>query len=302
MGDAIATNMFMLGYAWQHGWVPLSEAAVLKSIELNGVSVDFNQQSFAWGRLAAHDLAAVEKELKVLAPAQVIEFKRAPTLEDLITRRSDFLTAYQHAAYAQTYRAFVDQVRAAESKIVAASQPLRLTEAVARYLFKLMAYKDEYEVARLHSDPAFKAKIAGMFEGDIAIKYHLAPPLLSKRDREGHLIKREFGSWVGKVFPLLASLRFLRGSLLDPFGHTEERKGERALIVRYQQTIAGLLPSLSTENLAQVVAVASIPEDIRGYGHVKERHVLAATQKEAGILSALKVGATGGKTDGRHAA
>jgi indolepyruvate ferredoxin oxidoreductase len=141
-----------------------------------------------------------------------------------------------------------------------------------------------------------------MFEGDIAIKYHLAPPLLSKRDREGHLIKREFGSWVGKVFPLLASLRFLRGSLLDPFGHTEERKGERALIVRYQQTIAGLLPSLSTENLAQVVAVASIPEDIRGYGHVKERHVLAATQKEAGILSALKVGATGGKTDGRHAA
>jgi indolepyruvate ferredoxin oxidoreductase len=302
MGDAIATNMFMLGYAWQHGWVPLSEAAVLKSIELNGVSVDFNQQSFAWGRLAAHDLAAVEKELKVLAPAQVIEFKRAPTLEDLITRRSDFLTAYQHAAYAQTYRAFVDQVRAAESKIVSASQPLRLTEAVARYLFKLMAYKDEYEVARLHSDPAFKAKIAGMFEGDIAIKYHLAPPLLSKRDREGHLIKREFGSWVGKVFPLLASLRFLRGSLLDPFGHTEERKGERALIVRYQQTIAGLLPSLSTENLAQVVAVASIPEDIRGYGHVKERHVLAATQKEAGILSALKVGATGGKTDGRHAA
>ena len=302
MGDAIATNMFMLGYAWQHGWVPLSEAAVLKSIELNGVSVDFNQQSFAWGRLAAHDLAAVEKELKVLAPAQVIEFKRAPTLEDLITRRSDFLTAYQHAAYAQTYRAFVDQVRAAESKIVGASQPLRLTEAVARYLFKLMAYKDEYEVARLHSDPAFKAKIAGMFEGDISIKYHLAPPLLSKRDREGHLIKREFGSWVGKVFPLLASLRFLRGSLLDPFGHTEERKGERALIVRYQQTIAGLLPSLSTENLAQVVAVASIPEDIRGYGHVKERHVLAATQKEAGILSALKVGATGGKTDGRHAA
>ena len=288
MGDAIATNMFMLGYAWQRGWVPLSEAALLKAIELNGVSVDFNQQSFAWGRLAAHDLSDVEKSLQALAPAQVIAFKRTPTLDELMQRRIEFLTAYQNKAYADTYRVFVDQVRAAENAVAASAQPLRLTEAVARYLFKLMAYKDEYEVARLHSDGAFKAKIAGMFEGDYQVKYHLAPPLLSKRDAQGHLIKRQFGSWVGKVFPVLASLRFLRGSVFDPFGYTEERQSERALIVSYREMIAGLLPGLRAENLAQMVELARIPEDIRGYGHVKERHLKNAKQKEAALLAALK--------------
>ena len=302
MGDAIATNMFMLGYAFQRGWVPLSEQALLKAIELNGVSVDFNQQSFAWGRLAADDLSAVEKEMKALAPAQVIEFKRAPTLDEMIKRRTSFLTDYQNAAYADSYRQFVEQVRAAESKLVSAGQSLRLTETVARYFFKLMAYKDEYEVARLHSDPAFKQKIAGMFEGNYSIKYHLAPPLLSDRDANGHLIKRQFGSWVGMVFPLLAKLRFLRGSLLDPFGHTEERKGERALILEYRNTIAALLPTLSSDNLSQMVELASIPEDIRGYGHVKERHLKNAKQKEAKLLDALKPTTTSVPDSGRHAA
>jgi indolepyruvate ferredoxin oxidoreductase len=302
MGDAIATNMFMLGYAFQRGWVPLSEQALLKAIELNGVSVDFNQQSFAWGRLAADDLSAVEKEMKALAPAQVIEFKRAPTLDEMIKRRTSFLTDYQNAAYADSYRQFVEQVRAAESKLVLAGQSLRLTETVARYFFKLMAYKDEYEVARLHSDPAFKQKIASMFEGNYSIKYHLAPPLLSDRDANGHLIKRQFGSWVGMVFPLLAKLRFLRGSLLDPFGHTEERKGERALILEYRNTIAALLPTLSSDNLSQMVELASIPEDIRGYGHVKERHLKNAKQKEAKLLDALKPTTTSVPDSGRHAA
>lgn len=302
MGDAIATNMFMLGYAWQHGWVPLTEASILQSIALNGVSIEFNQQSFAWGRLAAHDLSAVEKELKILVPSQVIEFKRAPSLDDVITRRVAFLTDYQNAAYADSYKIFVDQVRKAEAAIAGASPSQRLTEAVARYLFKLMAYKDEYEVARLHSAAAFKSKIEGMFEGDFAIKYHLAPPLLSKRDSHGHLVKREFGSWVGKVFPLLAGLRFLRGSVLDPFGHTEERKSERALIDTYRKTIVQLLPHLTADNLAQVVALASIPEDIRGYGHVKERHLQAAKQKEAALLASLKMTTQNMKPDGRHAA
>jgi indolepyruvate ferredoxin oxidoreductase len=301
MGDAIATNMFMLGYAFQRGWVPLSEEALLKAIELNGVSVDFNQQSFAWGRLAADNLEAVEKEMKALAPAQVIEFKRAPTLDETIKRRIAFLTDYQNATYADSYRQFVEQVRAAESKLVAAGQSLRLTEAVARYFFKLMAYKDEYEVARLHSDPAFKQKIAGMFEGNYSIKYHLAPPLLSKRDTNGHLVKRQFGSWVGMVFPLLAKLRFLRGSLLDPFGHTEERKSERALILDYRNAIAALLPTLSSENLSQMVELASVPEDIRGYGHVKERHLKNAKQKEAKLLDALKP-INSAPESGRHAA
>lgn len=304
MGDSIATNMFMLGYAWQRGWVPLSEGALLKAIELNGVSVDFNQQSFAWGRLAAHDLDAIEQEVKALAPAQVIEFKRKPSLEDVIKRRIEFLTGYQNAAYAESYREFVERVRAEESKVIAAGQPLKLTEAVARYLFKLMAYKDEYEVARLHSDPAFKARIANMFEGDYQIKYHLAPPLLSKRDANGHLVKQQFGSWVGKVFPLLAKLRFLRGTMLDPFGHTDERKTERALITQYRDTIASLCASLTADNLSQVVAVASIPEEIRGYGHVKERHLRNAKEKEAQLLAALKSGGatTTVREIGRHAA
>jgi indolepyruvate ferredoxin oxidoreductase len=197
---------------------------------------------------------------------------------------------------------FVAEVRAAESKLASDGQSLRLTEAVARYLFKLMAYKDEYEVARLHSDPAFKQKIAGMFEGNYSIKYHLAPPLLSRRDSHGHLVKRQFGSWVGMVFPLLAKMRFLRGSLLDPFGHTEERKGERALIAEYRDTIASLLPQLSSDNLSQMVELAGIPEDIRGYGHVKERHLKNAKQKEARLLDVLKSGAKPAPSSGRHAA
>ncbi len=302
MGDSIATNMFMLGYAWQRGWVPLSEEALLRAIELNGVSVDFNQQSFAWGRLAAHDLDAVEQEVKALAPAQVIEFKRKPSLEDMIRQRIDFLTAYQNAAYADSYREFVERVRADEARVVTAGQPLKLTEAVARYLFKLMAYKDEYEVARLHSDPAFKARIANMFEGDYKIKYHLAPPLLSKRDANGHLVKRQFGSWVGKVFPLLAKFRFLRGTMLDPFGRTEERKTERALITQYRDTIAALCASLTAENLPKVIEVASVPEEIRGYGHVKERHLRNAKEHEERLMAALKSGGPTVTEVGRHAA
>jgi indolepyruvate ferredoxin oxidoreductase len=300
MGDSIATNMFMLGYAWQRGWVPLSEEALLKAIELNGVSVDFNRQSFAWGRLAAHDLAAVEKEVQALAPAQVIEFKRQPTLDDMIRRRVEFLTGYQNAAYAESYRAFVERVRADELRVAGNDGPLQLTEAVARYLFKLMAYKDEYEVARLHSDPAFKARIATMFEGDYAVKYHLAPPLLSKRDAQGHLVKQAYGSWVGKVFPLLAKLRFLRGSVLDPFGHTEERKTERALITTYRETMSSLCASLTPERLPLVTEVARIPEEIRGYGHVKERHLRNAKEKEAKLLAQLKAGVA--PEGGRHAA
>lgn len=301
MGDSIATNMFMLGYAWQRGWVPLSEEALIKAIELNGVSVGFNQQSFAWGRLAAHDIDALQKEIKVLAPAQVIEFKRAPTLDDLISRRVDFLTSYQNKAYASSYHRFVEQVRAAENKL-APQGPHKLTEAVARYLFKLMAYKDEYEVARLHSDPAFKKRIASMFEGNYSIKYHLAPPLLSAKDAHGHLVKREFGSWVGWVFPVLAKLRFLRGTRLDLLGYTQERKSERALIKHYRETITNLLPQLTAENISTVVAIASVPEDIRGYGHVKERHLHNAKEKEAELLKKLKTSTINIHEVGRHAA
>jgi indolepyruvate ferredoxin oxidoreductase len=281
MGDNIATNMFMLGYAWQKGWVPLSEAAIMKAIELNGVSVEFNKQAFAWGRAGGHDLQAL---VKLTTPAQVIEFKRNPTLDELITKRVTALTAYQDAAYANQYLQLVEQVRAAESQLNGGK---RLTEAVARNYYKLMAYKDEYEVARLYTNGAFTEKIAGMFEGDYQLKFHLAPPLLAKHDANGHLIKQEFGPWMMKAFGLLAKLKGLRGTAFDIFGRTEERKTERALIEQYRATIGALLPQLTADNLAQAVAIASIPDDIRGFGHVKERHLKAAKEKEARLLAAF---------------
>jgi indolepyruvate ferredoxin oxidoreductase len=281
MGDSIATNMFMLGYAFQKGHVPLSEAALVKAIELNGVSVGFNKAAFHWGRTAAHDLASVTK---LTTPAKVIEFKRIQTLDDIITRRVDLLTAYQNSDYAKQYKSFVDQVRAEEAKL---GKSTRLSEAVARYYYKLMAYKDEYEVARLYTDGAFQQKVAGMFDGDIQLKFHLAPPIFAKSDAKGHLIKQEFGPWMMKAFGVLAKFKGLRGTALDPFGRTAERKMERALISEYRDTVTGLLSKLTADNLAQAVAIASIPEDIRGYGHVKERHLLAAKQKEASLLAAF---------------
>jgi indolepyruvate ferredoxin oxidoreductase len=176
MGDAIATNMFMLGYAFQKGRVPLQEASIMKAIELNGVSIAFNKAAFNCGRTAAHDLASVQK---LVTPAKVIEFKRSQTLDEVLNRRVELLTAYQNPAYARQYQDFVVRVRAAEAQV---GKGTRLSDAVARNLHKLMAYKDEYEVARLYTDPAFMAKIDGMFEGDIKLKFHLAPPLMAKHD------------------------------------------------------------------------------------------------------------------------
>jgi indolepyruvate ferredoxin oxidoreductase len=278
MGDSIATNMFMLGYSFQKGKVPLSEEALMKAIELNGVQVGFNKSAFNWGRYCAHDTAAVAK---LATPATVIEFKRTQSLEEVIAKRVELLTAYQNAGYARQYSDFVAQVQAAESALGGK----KLTEAVARYLYKLMAYKDEYEVARLHTDPAFRDKIANMFEGDYKLKFHLAPPLLAKKDKEGRLLKQEFGPWMMKAFSVLAKLKGLRGTALDVFGYTAERKMERALIGEYRNTVTGLLGKLNAGNLATAVAIARIPEDIRGYGHVKERHLKAAKQKEAALLA-----------------
>jgi indolepyruvate ferredoxin oxidoreductase len=285
MGDTIAANMFMLGYAWQKAWVPLTQAALMRAIELNGVAIDFNKQAFNWGRVAAHDMAALKK---MVMPAQVISFTRAASLDDIIKKRVDFLTEYQDAAYAEQYRSFVAQVQAREAQIVD-GKPLRLSEAVAKYLFKLMAYKDEYEVARLYTNGKFQEKIADMFEGDYSINFHLAPPLFAKRDAQGHLVKQKFGPWMMKAFGLLAKMKSLRGGSLDIFGRTEERKMERALIVEYRQLLSEILPQLNADNLAKAVALASIPEDIRGYGHVKERHFAAAKTKQAQLLLEFKM-------------
>ncbi|MDY7576913.1 indolepyruvate ferredoxin oxidoreductase family protein [Herbaspirillum sp. RTI4] len=303
LGDAIATNMFMLGYAFQKGWVPLSEGAILKAIELNALSVEFNQLAFAWGRSAAHDPASVAQlAQRNGARAQVIAFKRTPPLAQQIATRVAFLSAYQNAAYAEQYRSFVASVEAAEA-VLPGIRPPRLSTAVATYLFKLMAYKDEYEVARLYTDGAFTRKIAAMFEGNYKLRFHLAPPLFSRHDANGHLIKKEFGSWAMQAFRVLARLRFLRGSVFDPFGHTRERKQERALIDAYRETISALLPRLTAFNLVQAVEIASIPEGIRGYGHVKERHLEAALEKQARLLAGFDNPAAAQPDDGiSHAA
>jgi indolepyruvate ferredoxin oxidoreductase len=266
LGASVYTNMLMLGYAWQMGRVPLSLPALMRAIELNGVQVKSNQAAFEWGRRLAHDPAAASVPAET---ARAIERAGKPSIDELVAKRAAFLTRYQNGAYAARYKSFVDIVRAAESPL----QSERLTEAVARNLFKLMAYKDEYEVARLHTDPAFAAQIAAMFEGEFRLVHHLAPPLLAWRNGRGEPVKRPFGRWIRPVFRLLAMLRGLRGTALDPFGRTAERRTERALIGEYRACVDELVRGLSAQNLGLAAEIASLPEDIRGYGHVKARHL-----------------------------
>ncbi|MBX3638076.1 MAG: indolepyruvate ferredoxin oxidoreductase family protein, partial [Rubrivivax sp.] len=285
IGDSIYTNPLLLGYAWQQGRVPLSHAALMRAIELNGVQVDNNKAAFEWGRRCAHDLAAVQALYKAAA---VIQFVKKPSLDEMVTRRVDFLTGYQDAAYAAQYKAFVERVREAESRLGAGTA---LAEAVARYLFKLMAYKDEYEVARLHTDPAFVQKVADMFEGDYRLVHHLAPPLTAKRNDKGELVKKPYGPWMRSAFGLLAKLKGLRGGALDIFGRSEERRTERALIRQYRDCIEELLKTLDAGNVALAAEIARIPEDIRGYGHVKERHLKAARAKWDALMQRWRAGA-----------
>ncbi|MFO1285728.1 MAG: indolepyruvate ferredoxin oxidoreductase family protein [Rubrivivax sp.] len=290
LGDSIYTNPLLLGYAWQKGRVPLTHAALMRAIELNGVQVENNKAAFEWGRRCAHDLAAVQALYRA---QQVIEVVRRPSLQEMMKARAEFLTGYQSAGYAAEYTAFVEQVKAAEERLAAdgGSKALPLTEAVARYLFKLMAYKDEYEVARLHSDAAFNAKIAGMFEGDYKLVHHLAPPLLAKHNERGELVKRPFGTWVQPAFAVLAKLKGLRGTAFDPFGRSEERRSERALIGEYRASIEELLRTLSAGNRALAVEIARLPEEIRGFGHVKERHLKAARAKWQALMQRWRSGA-----------
>jgi indolepyruvate ferredoxin oxidoreductase len=283
LGDSIYANPLLLGYAWQRGRVPLSHAALMRAMELNAVQIDNNKAAFEWGRRCAHDLAAVQALFKAQA---VIQFVKKPSVDETIHKRVEFLTGYQDAAYAQQYKAFVEQVRSAEAKLGGTA----LTEAVARYLFKLMAYKDEYEVARLHTDPAFTDKIAAMFEGDYKIVHHLAPPAIAKKNDKGELIKQPFGPWVRSAFGLLAKMKSLRGGALDFFGKSEERQTERALIAEYRSSIEELLRGLTADNRALAVDIARIPEDIRGYGHVKERHLKAARVKWQALLQRWRGG------------
>ncbi len=337
LGDAIASNLFILGYAWQQGLVPISFEALMRAIELNGAAVAMNQQAFAWGRLAAIDPLAVqqaaglvrnlptdaertpgplrnlppgqweghewganaapretgdERELRGLPDAGTQDAEAFAPLEDgslsrsldeLIVRRAAFLVDYQDKAYAERYTKLVARVRQAEQQH--APGCTALAEAVARYYFKLLAYKDEYEVARLYTSGEFQRRLQQQFEGDYQVRFHLAPPLFAKRDDNGQLVKKEYGPWMFKAFGLLAKLKFLRGGPLDIFGRTDERRGERQLIADYEATIELLLKDLSAERVALAVEIASIPEHIRGFGHVKERHLHAAKAREAALLA-----------------
>ncbi|HEX2542532.1 MAG TPA: indolepyruvate ferredoxin oxidoreductase family protein [Caldimonas sp.] len=301
LGDSIYTNPLLLGYAWQKGRVPLSHAALIRAIELNGVQVQNNKAAFEWGRRAAHDLAAVQA---LLTTGQVIELvRRSVNVDDLIARRVEFLTAYQNAAYARRYKELVERVRTAEAEVIfsrTATRPdvarasTRLTETVARYLFKLMAYKDEYEVARLHADTGFVQRVAAQFEGELGkdfhLAYHLAPPLTASRNAKGELQKQRFGLWMLTAFRVLARLKFLRGTPLDPFGRTEERRTERALVQEYRDCIEEVLRSLGPANLGLAIEIARIPEMIRGFGHVKDRHLAAARPKWDALMADWRAG------------
>ena len=281
LGDSIYANPLLLGYAWQQGRVPLGHAALLRAITLNGTQVDNNKAAFEWGRRCAHDLAAVQA---LFQATQVIQLVKKPSLDELVRRRVEFLTGYQDAAYASQYAAFVDRVRQAEAAAHGVSGS-RLADAVARNLFKLMAYKDEYEVARLHTDPAFTAKIDGMFEGDYKLVHHLAPPILGKVNAQGQPVKQAFGPWMRSAFGMLAKCKGLRGGPLDIFGKTEERRTERALIGEYRQTVEELLQGLTADNIGSALEIARLPEDIRGYGHVKARHLAAVRPKWQRLLA-----------------
>jgi indolepyruvate ferredoxin oxidoreductase len=300
LGDAIYTNPFVLGFAWQRGWVPLRHESLVRAIELNAVQVEKNLAAFEWGRRAAHDLESVRRIVGSLgrAPSQegsskIIALHSPKALDKLIEKRLAYLSDYQNEAYAARYGRLVAQVRSAEAELDIGDGQYALTEAVAKNLHKLMAYKDEYEVARLYADPAFVEKVKSSFEGDWKIKFHLAPPAFSKKDAKGHLVKKQYGPWVLPAMRVLAKMKFLRGTAFDMFGKTEERKMERSLIVEYEALVKELVAGLTPQKLALAIELASLPDSMRGYGHVKDNNVRAAKTKWDALLARWRDGRGG---------
>lgn len=284
-GDTIAANLFMLGYASQSGLLPVSPAAIARAVEINGVAIAFNQSAFALGRLLVIDPDKIEAAVANTKTA--IEFTPLTELDDIVAHRVKLLTAYQDARYASRYRALVDEVAAAEARAVSGSKALAVM--VARNFAKLMAYKDEYEVARLHADPVFQEELRATFEDGAKLRYNLAPPLFSKRDPEtGRLLKREFGPWLGKLFPLLAKGKRLRGTAFDPFGYTGERRMERALIDEYEARMRAIVTDLKSVNHKLAIEAASLPGQIRGYGHVKDASVAQVRELEVSVMERFR--------------
>jgi indolepyruvate ferredoxin oxidoreductase len=286
LGDSIATNLFMLGYAFQKGLVPVSSAAIERAIELNATAVETNKQAFLWGRRAAVDRAAVERLVDEANP-EPASHRQATTLDEIVARRVELLTDYQDAAYAARYQALVEKVKRAEAERTPGRHGL--AEAVARYYAKLLAYKDEYEVARLHSDGTLLAQIAEQFEGDYRLEFNLAAPIIARRDpATGQPIKRKFGPWMLNAFRLLAALKGLRGTRLDVFGYSAERRLERQLIAEYEKLVDEIVAGLDQDRHTIAVELASLPEQIRGYGHIKAAHLAKTRQRETELLAAFR--------------
>ena len=284
LGDTIATNMFMVGFAWQQGGLPLSRVSILEAIRLNGVEAEMNAAAFEWGRLAAHDPTAAQRAAGV-SPEELSS--AAPSLAEIMARRVAFLTDYRNAAYAARYRTRIDRIAAAERRNLPGETAL--AEEVAHSLFKLMAIKDEYEVARLFTDGTFERQLRNQFAGWERLEFHLAPPLLARRDkRTGHLKKQSFGPWMMRAFKLLARLRFLRGSPLDLFGRTAERRRERQLLKDYEADLDLIEAKLTAENGATALALAAYPRKIRGFGHVKEAQARPALAERERLLDAFR--------------
>jgi indolepyruvate ferredoxin oxidoreductase len=280
LGDGVTTNVFTLGYAFQKGLVPLSVQALERAILLNGVAVEANLRAFRWGRLAAHDEAAVQGTIRAESGS---EAPRSTGLEALISGREHELVAYQDAALARRYRAGVEAVRKIEQHLLPGRTAL--TEAVARSYFSLLACKDEYEVARLYTNGAFEARLSDQFEGDYRIELHLAPPLFARPDpATGRPRKRAYGPWMLRLMKGLARCKRLRGTPFDVFGYTRERRLERRLVTDFETTLRALLHSLSTGNHALAVEIASLPQRIRGFGSVKHAAVLRASAREKELL------------------
>lgn len=288
MGDEIATNVFMLGYAWQLGLVPLSRESIERAIELNNVAINANKKAFNFGRLAAHNPQIIEKMMKdVRGDAE--EEPIAQTLDDIISKRKDYLTAYQNAAYAARYTTAIAGIKAAEQQL----QSTAVTEAAARYYHKLLAYKDEYEVARLFTDGHFMKELKATFQGDYKIRFNLAPPIMEEEDpATGRPRKREFGAWILPAFGILAKFKFLRGTPLDIFGYHKDRRAERQLIADYEADMALVKQVLRRDNFDICAELLSIPDEIRGYGPVKEANLVKAQARRAELRSMLESGVT----------
>ncbi|MEP7030592.1 MAG: indolepyruvate ferredoxin oxidoreductase family protein, partial [Pseudolabrys sp.] len=291
LGNSIGSNMFMLGYAYQVGALPLSAESVEKAIEMNGEAVPMNISAFRYGRRAAVDLASVEALVAPKSESENDSLRLSQSFAETVERRVAFLTAYQSARYARRFLAQVEKMRIAEAEKTPGKSGL--AEAVARYLFKLMAYKDEYEVARLYTDTSFVERVRSTFAGDnLRFEFHLAPPLLAKRDPvSGEPKKISFGPWMMKVFAVLAKFKFLRGTPLDLFGYTAERRTERRLVKEYVDVLDEISKRLSPYNHHLCVELASLPEKIRGFGPVKARHLVAAKAEEAALLEQFRAGA-----------